>query len=130
VYLSGTVAAAREAAFYGLPAIAVSQYFLADTEVDWERSARLARRALETVLARSLPQGAFWNINLPHGDAHAREPEIVFCPCCTRALPLAYRADDEGFYYRRGLYHSRDRSPEADVDVCFRGDIAISMLQI
>ncbi len=130
IYLSGTVAAAREAAFYGVPSIAVSRYFKADETIDWPRTTRLAREVIETLLPRETKPGEFWNINLPHLEAGAPDPEVVFCERCTRALPLEYHADAEGYYYRRGFYHTRDRDPGADVEVCFSGKIAVTLLRI
>ncbi len=49
VYLSGTVAAAREACLLGKPAIAISQY-VARRPVDWELTARWTRKVLALLL--------------------------------------------------------------------------------
>lgn len=61
---SGTVAAAREAAFIGIPAIAVSMVrpgapFFSD-------AARYIAGLLTEIESRGLPGGTFLNVNLPH----------------------------------------------------------------
>jgi 5'-nucleotidase len=38
VYMSGTVAAAREAAIHGIPGIAISHWIKRPLEIDWERT--------------------------------------------------------------------------------------------
>ncbi len=50
VIYSGTIAAALEAAFLGLPAIAVSLHLGKDIPTDYKRSAKLARQTIDTVL--------------------------------------------------------------------------------
>src|SRR5687768_741820 len=57
VIYSGTVAAAIEAAFLGLPAVAVSLYLKSDVETDYARSAVYARRTIEKILATGLHKG-------------------------------------------------------------------------
>lgn len=130
VYCSGTVAAAREAVFLGIPAIAISHYMRRDLLIDWDVAAVRARRALDVVLRVPLPPGTFWNINLPHLPADAAEPEIVFCSTCTEPLPMAYRETPEGYLYETGSYHTRRRTPDTDVDVCFGGRIAVAKLSL
>ena len=64
IFMSGTVAAAREAAFWRRPAIAISQY-RSPVGVDWERTAVKASKAIQHCLADVLPSGSLWNVNLP-----------------------------------------------------------------
>ena len=64
VLYSGTVAAAVEGAFYGLPSAAVS---LEDGEsVDFEGAADLAKRLIEQFIASRPERGALLNINIPN----------------------------------------------------------------
>src|SRR5688572_26913592 len=65
VIYSGTVAAAIEAAFLGLPSIAVSLYLKSDVPLDFVRPAEFARAAIERVLKAGLTGGQVANINLP-----------------------------------------------------------------
>ena len=66
VYNSGTVAAAREAAILGCPAIAVSQYISKDQKIDWDITGQHAGPVLKMLINYRLPRAHFWNVNLPH----------------------------------------------------------------
>jgi 5'-nucleotidase len=60
---SGTVAAAKEAAIYGVAAIAVSmEGFAAD---HYDDAARFVRTLTEKVFRTGLPAGTFLNVNIP-----------------------------------------------------------------
>jgi 5'-nucleotidase len=65
VYLSGTVAAAREAAFYGIPAVALSQYISPERHLDCDALARRTEQVLAALLERATLDRAFWNVNFP-----------------------------------------------------------------
>ncbi len=64
VIYSGTVAAAVEAAFLGVPAIAVSLY-LGGKAPCWERAGEIARTAVAAVLRHPLDPHRVVNINIP-----------------------------------------------------------------
>ncbi|NET72132.1 MAG: 5'/3'-nucleotidase SurE [Sphaerospermopsis sp. SIO1G2] len=128
-YISGTVAAVREAAMQGIPGVAISQYRKAKLDYDWDLAAKFTKVILADLLKLPLDAGSFWNVNLPHllpGDA---DPQIVFCQPCTKPLPVNYRIEGDNFYYT-GEYSKRDRTPDSDVDVCFAGNIAITQLKV
>src|ERR671917_462984 len=57
VLYSGTVAAAIEAAFLGLPSVAVSLYLRNEVPLDYARTAHFARRTVEQILAAGLKGG-------------------------------------------------------------------------
>jgi 5'-nucleotidase len=128
-YISGTVAAVREAAMHGIPGIAISHYRQAKRNFDWEFAAQLTVEVLADLLQRPLEPGCFWNVNLPHLQPGEPEPEIVFCQPCNKPLPVNYRIDGDDFYYV-GEYGKRDRTPGSDVDVCFSGNIAVTQLKV
>src|SRR3954468_4482244 len=65
VIYSGTVAAAIEAAFLGLPAIAVSLYLRREIPPDYARTAMLARRCIEQILEAGLGGGQVASVNIP-----------------------------------------------------------------
>ena len=129
VYISGTVAAVREAAMHGIPGIAISHYRKAKQNFDWDLAAKLTAEILADLLHRPLEPGSFWNVNLPHLQPGEPYPEIVFCQPCTKPLPVNYRIDGDDFYYV-GEYGKRDRTPGSDVDVCFSGNIAVTQLKL
>jgi len=130
VFHSGTVAAVREAALHGKPAIALSHYRRRGAEgTDWPRVAGWARQVLALLLDRPIQPGTFWNVNLPHPLAGADEPRIVFCPLEAGPLPLCFRSEGDLLHYS-GNYHERHRQPGTDVDVCFSGHIAVTQLAV
>ncbi|MGK7923513.1 MAG: 5'/3'-nucleotidase SurE [Trichodesmium sp.] len=129
VYISGTVAAVREAAFHNIPGIALSQYRQGKKPVNWERVTALAKMVLVDLLNRPLEPGAFWNVNFPHLEPEAPDPKMVFCKPSTQPLPVEYRMEGEDFYYT-GKYEERERTPDTDVDICFGGNIAITKIQL
>lgn len=128
-YISGTVAAVREAAMHGIAGIAISQYRKGKQNFDWDLAAKFTSQVLGELLHRPLEPGCFWNVNLPHLQPGEPEPEIVFCQPCTKPLPVNYRVDGDDFYYV-GEYGKRDRTPGSDVDVCFAGNIAVTQLKV
>lgn len=132
VYVSGTVAAARQAAIHGRPALAISQYFRRYGAVDWPRTARLAGRVLRHVLESSTAPGEFWNANLPDPtgpeDPTAR-PEIIECPIDPSVSAIGYERSDAGLIWKAD-YHSRPRLARHDVDVCFGGRVALTRMRV
>jgi 5'-nucleotidase len=131
IYYSGTVAAVREAVLHGWPGIAFSQYLRDDhTEPDWARTTRWATQILKNLLARPVEPGLFYNVNFPHLDATAPEPETVFCPLDPHPLPLSYRPGENGHHYYNGDYQTRRRNPGTDIDICFNGRIAVTELRL
>lgn len=128
-YISGTVAAVREAALNRIPGIAISHYRQGKRPFDWELATRMTTRVLKDLMARPIAPGSFWNVNLPHPEPGAPEPAIVFCQPCTQPLPIAFRAEGEGFVYC-GEYGKRRRDPGGDVDTCFSGNIAVTQISV
>lgn len=130
VFMSGTVAAAREAALLGKPAIAISQYRRGPVATDWRRSAEMTAQVLATILDRPHEAGTFWNVNLPHlADGEVSTPEIIFCEPDMAHLDVAYCQEGNQFRYC-GVYQKRGRTPGHDVDVCFGGQIAVSLIRL
>ncbi len=110
VIYSGTVAAALEAAFLGVPSIAVSLHLDGGFGVDaprpdFDRAAILARRVIDRLLAGGLPDAhEILSINLP-ATTFWEDPdsvEVVACPMNTHALVDKYErrtAPDGSVYY-------------------------------
>jgi 5'/3'-nucleotidase len=129
VYYSGTVAAVREAILHGWPGIAFSHY-RKGAEFDWPRATRWITPLLRELLDRPIEPGLFYNVNLPLLPAGAPDPEVIWCPLDPKPLPLNYRHEEETGLYFAGDYNLRGRTPNADVDVCFNGDIAVSQVKL
>ncbi|MGQ4648785.1 5'/3'-nucleotidase SurE [Lyngbya aestuarii] len=129
VYISGTVAAVREAAMHGIPGIAISHWIRRPLVIDWDVAARWTAGVLADLLNRPLTPASFWNVNLPHLEAGSPDPEIVFCEASTQPLQVKYRVEGNEYYYE-GEYAKRDRAPGTDVDLCFSGKIAVTQIQL
>lgn len=129
VWISGTVAAAREATLHGRRGIAVSHYRRRGVAVDWDAAAAWLRPVLMQALTRDATPGRMLNINLPHLDPGAPPPRVVHCPLDPSPLPLAFATHEDGSLYS-GNYHQRQRVPGSDVDVCFSGGITVSELPL
>lgn len=66
VLYSGTVAAAIEGRFLGLPTVAFSLRRPAQGEMDYTAAGRVARLVVERLLAKPLDRNMILNVNIPH----------------------------------------------------------------
>ena len=152
IHVSGTVAAAREAALFGLPAIAISQHRLRYAEsFDWKWSKVIAARVLQHCLDAGLQKRELVNINLPDfsdskpGSDSEPEPEIVDpCPLDPSPRPAIFESRTaqeatlaEGATLAKGTtllksvarYNDRSQSPGHDVATCFSKRIPVTRLK-
>jgi len=129
VYISGTVAAVREAAMHRIPGIAFSNYRQKGCEIDWAIATSLAIRVLDKLLPESIEPGTYWNVNLPQYSTQISEPNIIFCAPCTQPLPNTFRLENECFHYS-GEYAKRPYDLGGDVETCFSGHIALTQLSL
>jgi 5'-nucleotidase len=130
VHYSGTVAAVREAVLHGWPGIAVSHYLKSDWEVDWARASRWLAPILADLTSRPVEPGLFYNVNLPHLRETDPDPEVLFCPLDPNPLPLSYRHEENTGLFYDGDYHTREKNAGTDVDVCFGGKIAVTIVRL
>jgi 5'/3'-nucleotidase len=133
LYTSATVAAAREAAYLGKPAIAISQYIKRALPLDWSRSCELARPVLADLLSQGCPAKSYWNVNLPHlergYDETGTAAPVTLCEPDNQPLDVRFHREGSQLRYG-GSYVGRPRTPGRDVDLCFEGAITISRLQL
>lgn len=129
VYISGTVAAVREAAIHGIPGIAISHWIKRPLLIDWEVATRWASLVIKDLRSRPVPPHSFWNVNLPHLEPEQPEPKIILCETSIDPLPVDYRQEGNTYYYQ-GEYAKRDRNPGTDVDICFSGNIAVTLIRL
>jgi 5'-nucleotidase len=129
VYISGTVAAVREAAMHGVPGMAISHWIKRPLMIDWEIATRWTSRVLKDLLSRPMPPNSFWNVNLPHLEPEQPEPKIILCEASIDPLPVKFEAQGNIYHYQ-GEYAQRDRKPGTDVDVCFGGNIAVTLIRL
>lgn len=141
VIYSGTVAAALEAAFLGIPSIAVSLH-LGEHEPDFAKAAEHARRAVEMVLGAcpgGLPEKhECININIPRTEVgnpeHDAMPPVRVCAMNTHGLMDSYErrvSPTGGVYYwasGHGLdFHATDDG--SDVQLLMDRCITVTPLQ-
>jgi 5'-nucleotidase len=130
VHYSGTVAAVREAVLHGWPGIAVSHLHRADKPFHWPRATTWVKPLLAELMAKPVEPGLFYNVNLPNLDPKAPEPKVIWCNLDPHPLPLSYRHEENGLLYYDGNYLSRQRKTGSDVDICFKGDIAVTAIRL
>ena len=131
IWFSGTVAAAREAAFFDRQAIAISQYRKGRGKAfPIERAAQWTKVVLAQLLREPAQRQSFWNVNFPDPPELDGEcPAIVPCHADYYPLPVAYEMRD-GAYHYCGNYHQRERSPGSDVATCFGGAISLTRVTL
>ncbi len=128
-FLSGTVAAAREATFFGLPSIAFSQFHKGITDSVWVAAEVLVRRTLKMLLNDQLKNGHYWNINFPVvGDVDPETIEFAERSLCLSPLPNSYVRNENGFEYV-GDYHAREKTEGSDVQACHMGYISMTEMR-
>jgi 5'/3'-nucleotidase len=129
LFYSGTVAAAREAAILGCPAIAISQLVRKDMPVDWGVATARARRLLRHLLAalRDDRPARLWNVNLPHLPPGGRPKGVIKAPMATSPLQIRYEQLDapppsggeRSVYRYAGAYFQRPQPPGTDLEYLF-----------
>ncbi|MFT5681729.1 MAG: 5'-nucleotidase, partial [Myxococcota bacterium] len=93
VHYSGTVAAAREAALSGVPALAVSLATeVGGSEKHWQTAGALAAQVLERMLATPMPAGIVLNLNVPNRPM-SEIVGLVCAPMGDRAYNAMVRED-------------------------------------
>ncbi len=125
--ISGTVAAVREAGFFGVSGIAFSHFLRRGVELDWDLATTHVERVLPKLLADPPGSKFLWNVNLPHLSRDDPPPRIVVCDPEDQSLPVRYQETEPGVLHYTGEYHLRPRILGSDVAVCFGGDIAVSL---
>jgi len=139
VIYSGTVAAAIEGAFLGIPAIAVSLHL--DRELngdrphpDYELAARVARRVLDQVIAGGLPNPhEILSINIPDTARLKENAPIKVCPMNTHAMVDQFderiAPNGQRYFWASGSgldFHGADAG--TDVPELLDGNITITPL--
>ena len=138
VFYSGTVAAAREAALLGVPAIAVSQLSRNDRAIDWQQARRLASEALDELGARvgadpsKLPP--LTSINLPD-PLDGRVRGVRFCPLTLAPMPARFDPPHVDGRQRASAryavsYFERPAPEGSDVEAAFNGWVTITTLTV
>ena len=133
VIYSGTVAAAIEAAFLGVPAIAQSLYLRREYETNYARAAVWARESIERILEAGLGKGEVASVNLPALPPDRQPRGMRVTRQCARAWTDTYerRQDPRGRDYFWNTSVFTLGATEEDTDVAALRDeyITITPLQ-
>jgi 5'-nucleotidase len=127
IYISGTLGAAREAAFDGIPALASS--LVSSPRMDYGPGAAVTARIASEVLKRGLPPGTFLSINLPAAPIAG----IQVVPHSLKAGVNRYERRESPrheVYYWNLWSEPVDPDPHTDVGAIRRGFVAVTPLRI
>ena len=134
IIYSGTVAAAVESAFLGVPAIAVSLHIGDPKKTCYERAAFFARTAIDRVLEHGIDPHSVININIPRTETENMPmPEIKVVAMNTAAGVDHYerRETPMGEYYYWATGSGMDfahTTTGSDVEAIFEGCITVTPL--
>jgi 5'-nucleotidase len=130
---SGTVAAAIEAAFLGLPSIASSLYLRRDVPTDYARAAVMSRETIELILEAGLPAGRVATINLPALGPGQQPTGVKVVRQCDRGWADTYeeRKDPRGrsYFWNSSVFTLGDTQDDTDVAALRDGYVTITPLQ-
>jgi len=133
VIYSGTVAAAIEAAFLGLPGIAVSLYLRNEVPLDYPRTAQIAMRVIRQVLDAGLKGGQVVSVNIPPLRAGEAPTGIRVVRQCTNAWVDTYdeRKDPRGrsYFWNNTVFTLGPTDNDTDVAALRDGYVTVTPLQ-
>lgn len=133
VIYSGTVAAAIEAAFLGLPSIAISLYLRSEIPIDYARTAMLSRQVVEQSLAAGLHGGQCVSVNLPPLRAGEMPAGVRVVRQCVRAWVDTYdqRSDPRGraYFWNSSVFTLGETEVDTDVAALRDGYVTVTPLQ-
>jgi 5'-nucleotidase len=133
VIYSGTVAAAIEAAFLGLPAIAASLYLRKEIETDYKTAARRTIGVIRRILEAGLQGGQVVSINLPAVAANQEPAGVKVVRQCPRPWIDTYerRQDPRGrdYFWNSSVFKLGQTDEDTDVAALRDGYITVTPLQ-
>lgn len=130
---SGTVAAAREGAIAGVPAISVSLHIGHRDRIRWARASELAAEVLGRLAAGALPPGTLLNVNIPILDDGAEPRGVRVAPVSREPMVDVYEGDpgpDGRLELKVGRHVAfREMPPGTDAALLFDGYVTVSPLR-
>ena len=134
VIYSGTVAAAVESAFLGVPAIAVSLHLGDRSKTRYGRAAWIARQAIDRVLQHPLDRHSVININVPRTESDdAPMPPIKVVQMNTAPGIDSYERRvspaNQVYYWVKGTgMEFSHTAPESDVEALLERCVTVTPL--
>lgn len=130
---SGTVAAAVEAVFVGIPAIAISLAASWPTEAPvhhWQTAADFACALVTATLRDPLPAGTYWNVNVPNVEAAQINGVRYTRQGRKRYAERLARAETDRAFYWVWSFPQADRDDDTDVAAVAAGFTSVTPLRI
>lgn len=130
LYYSGTIAAAREAAFHNVPAIAVSLAFESLQDIHfYDSAATFIRWCLDLELFKLCPPMTLFNINVPNLPINeikgCKVTEIGFRRY-SEEIHARMDARQREYFWIAGIYEGFNDNPNSDCQAVKDGYIAIT----
>ena len=135
VIYSGTLAAAVESAFLGVPSIAVSLHLGDRTRIHFDRAASIARATIDRILEHPLEPHSVVNVNVPRTEEpDAPMPPIAVCRMNTAPASDGYEKRispyGQAYYWPSGSGLAFDHThPETDVEALMDRKITVTPLE-
>jgi 5'-nucleotidase len=134
VLYSGTVAAAVEGAFFGIPSIAVSTQF--EPDADFESAAEIASQIVQQIYQHRDSDSNLFNVNIPaaavHQFADNAMPTVDVVSMGVDRYNDRYirRQDPKGrdYYWSAGDPSPQETKPGTDVHSIAQGNVCVSPL--
>lgn len=130
-YYSGTMAAAREAAFRGIPSIAVSLVTGPnDSDEHFEPVANFVRKCLEAGITKYIPAMCMLNINAPNiPEENISGIKLSKVGFQKYSEEVVERVDTRGrnYYWVGGTYEGHEDIPGSDCNVVSDGFISVNL---
>tara|TARA_R110002049_G_scaffold285698_1_gene466791 strand:+ start:224924 stop:225637 length:714 start_codon:yes stop_codon:yes gene_type:complete len=127
--VSGTFAAAREAAIHNVDAMAISHYRRPDVPQTWDHAADWLSDVFDAFVEQQPASGVrsrcIWNVNLPAINPTGSHPPIEYCEVDRMPMHRVSIRDGEQLRFQSD-FHGRPREPDSDVHHCFSGRLTIS----
>lgn len=131
VIYSGTVAAAMEGRFLGLPAVAFSLNSFQPEH--WQSAAQVAKKMVENILTFHMPEDAILNVNIPDLPlSEIRGFEITRLGNRHKAEPAMIAEDPRGkpIYWVGAAGPEQDAGPGTDFHAINNGFVSISPIHV
>jgi 5'-nucleotidase len=131
VLYSGTVAAAMEGRFLGLPALAVS--LVAEEGRHFETGAAVARRLVERLIRDPLPRDTILNVNVPDVPlADVRGTEVTRLGFRHKSEPVVRARDpkDRPIYWIGPAGQGQDTGPGTDFHAIANGRVSVTPITV
>jgi 5'-nucleotidase len=133
VLYSGTVAAAIEGRFLGLPTVAFSLRRPARGEMDYDAAARVSRLVVQRLLERPLDRDMILNVNVPHLPFGELRGFLTTRLGHRHRAERAVKATDprgREVYWVGAAGEGRDDGPGTDFHAVAEGYVSVTPLQV